>query len=136
MKSGFAATLHTPSEKMTRGFLMWLSVQLSKSQKHRSAPRKAITIKQFDSIEQALARAKSDNFQILALEQSRDSKNLMSFNVEKDSVLLLGNEVHGIEHETLKQVDATLEIPMQGKKESFNVSVASAIALFTLLHPK
>lgn len=97
---------------------------------------KAITVKQFDSIGEALERAKNDNLQILALEQSRDSKNLMSFNVKKDSVLLLGNEVDGIDDETLRQVETILEIPMQGKKESFNVSVASAIALFTLLHSK
>jgi tRNA G18 (ribose-2'-O)-methylase SpoU len=46
--------------------------------------------------------------------------------------LLLGEEVHGIPTETLSRCDDILEIPMHGKKESFNVSVAAAIALYEL----
>jgi tRNA G18 (ribose-2'-O)-methylase SpoU len=42
--------------------------------------------------------------------------------------------VRGISKQTLKNVDAIVEIPMRGKKESLNVSVAVGIALFTLLH--
>jgi len=34
--------------------------------------------------------------------------------------------------ETLALVDDIIEIPMQGQKESFNVSVATGIALYAL----
>ncbi len=47
-------------------------------------------------------------------------------------VLILGEEVHGIPAELREQVDFFLEIPMQGRKESFNVSVATGIALWGL----
>ena len=47
-------------------------------------------------------------------------------------VLLLGEEVAGIDKSLYSKIDYFLEIPMKGKKESFNVSIATAIALFCL----
>lgn len=47
-------------------------------------------------------------------------------------VLVLGEEVHGIPSDLRKLMDYFLEIPMQGRKESFNVSVATGIALWGL----
>lgn len=47
-------------------------------------------------------------------------------------VLILGEEVNGIPTEVRREVDLFLEIPMQGRKESFNVSVAAGIALWGL----
>jgi 23S rRNA (guanosine2251-2'-O)-methyltransferase len=44
--------------------------------------------------------------------------------------LILGEEVKGIEKEILNECDQILEIPMKGKKESLNVSVAAGVALF------
>ena len=47
-------------------------------------------------------------------------------------VLIVGNEVRGLSPAILKKSDAIIEIPMHGKKESLNVSVATGIALFEL----
>lgn len=47
-------------------------------------------------------------------------------------VLVLGEEVHGIPEKIRERMDYFLEIPMKGRKESFNVSVAAAIALWAL----
>lgn len=49
-------------------------------------------------------------------------------------VLVLGEEVNGIPAEIRAQLANFLEIPMRGQKESFNVSVAAAIALWALLN--
>ena len=46
--------------------------------------------------------------------------------------LILGNEIHGVNDSILKRVDLIMEIPMRGIKESLNVSVATAIALYAL----
>ena len=46
--------------------------------------------------------------------------------------LLLGEEVEGISKELLDSCNKTLEIPMFGRKESFNVSVATGIALYKI----
>ncbi len=68
----------------------------------------------------------------VALEQSDASIFLADFIPPHEFILILGEEVHGIEPELLKQVDSIVEIPMVGKKESFNVSVAAGIALYAL----
>lgn len=50
----------------------------------------------------------------------------------KRVVLILGEEVHGIPAEVRGECEYFLEIPMRGQKESFNVSVATGIALWGL----
>ena len=52
------------------------------------------------------------------------------FKTASNIALLLGNEVVGLDDKTLKLVDVRLEIPMLGRKESFNVTIAAAIALY------
>ena len=47
-------------------------------------------------------------------------------------MILLGEEVDGISPDLYEEVDLFLEIPMSGQKESFNVSIATAILLFYL----
>lgn len=51
----------------------------------------------------------------------------------RDIILILGEEVSGIPPEIRQLVDFLLEIPMHGRKESFNVSVAAAIATWALI---
>lgn len=71
-------------------------------------------------------------YRLIALEQDDQSTNLRDYDPPAKIALLLGEEVHGITPELLAQVDDIVEIPMQGKKESFNVSVAAGIALYAL----
>lgn len=76
---------------------------------------------------------KEEGFQIIALEQGRDAEDLKDFKPSNKFVLVVGNEVDGVSSEALALADASVEIGMQGTKESFNVSVATGIALFRLL---
>ena len=71
---------------------------------------------------------------LLALEQAENSTKLEDLRVDsdKDYMLILGEEVHGVPPEILAKVDEILEIPMVGRKESFNVSVAAGIAIWEL----
>lgn len=75
---------------------------------------------------------KNNSFRIVALEQTETSINLQDYRPPEKVALLLGEEVHGVESNLLKQCDDILEIPMSGEKESFNVSVAAGIALYAL----
>ena len=77
---------------------------------------------------------KNQGFEIFALEQSKKSIFLKDFMAHKNAkiALLLGEEVEGISKELLDLCDKTLEIPMFGQKESFNVSVATGIALYKI----
>jgi len=79
-----------------------------------------------------LVELKEQGYRIVGLEQADRSINLSDYHSPKKIALLIGEEVHGIEDELLSQCEDVLEIPMVGKKESFNVSVATGIALYAL----
>lgn len=67
---------------------------------------------------------------VAAIEQAPNSISLPEFHAPDQIALLVGREVEGIEPEVLKRCDKILEIPMFGKKESFNVAQAAAMGLY------
>ena len=83
--------------------------------------------------EPPIAELKAAGYAIVALEQSDRSVLLPDYVVPDKIALLLGNEIDGVYPEFLEQCDAVIEIPMNGQKESFNVSVATGIALYHLI---
>lgn len=74
-------------------------------------------------------------YRIVALEQDARASVLPEYHPPEKIALLLGEEVQGINKKQLDRCDDIIEIPMQGQKESFNVSVAAGIALYALRHP-
>ncbi len=79
-----------------------------------------------------IEQLKNDGYTIVGLEQDERSVPLNTYVVPAKVALFLGNEIDGIYPEYREQCDAIVEIPMQGHKESFNVSVATGIALYQL----
>lgn len=79
-----------------------------------------------------LQALKDDGFRIVGLEQDSKSVLLSEYDAPEKVALLLGEEVNGVHQDLLDRCDDIVEIPMQGKKESFNVSVAAGIALYAL----
>lgn len=77
---------------------------------------------------------KTKGYMIVGLEQDERSVFLPDFKPPEKIALLLGEEVAGITPELRDQCDKLIEIPMRGQKESFNVSVATGIALYGLYH--
>jgi len=75
---------------------------------------------------------KADGFTIAALEQTPASTDLQTYTTGSDIALIVGNEVNGIPDDIIKICDIAIAIPMAGRKESFNVAVAAAIALYQL----
>jgi len=82
--------------------------------------------------EPPITALKAAGYRIVGLEQAPNSISIAQYTVPEKVVLLLGEEVEGINAELMAQCEDILEIPMVGKKESFNVSVATGIALFSL----
>jgi len=76
---------------------------------------------------------KKQGYQVLALEKTKKAENLFNFKSKKPFVLILGNEKRGLSPKILKRCDKVLFIPMRGKKESLNVSVAFGIAIYQLI---
>jgi tRNA G18 (ribose-2'-O)-methylase SpoU len=84
---------------------------------------------------QAAQSLKAQGFSICALEATADSCSIFQAPAVLFSsplLLVVGNEVTGVDPELLDLSDAVLSIPMQGKKESLNVSIAFGIAAYTL----
>lgn len=106
-----------------------------KKQIHKTALGAEETLKwhRAEDIFAEIEAQKVKGSKIVALEQGESSLNLAN-NQEftEDMALVLGEEVHGVPNDILEKCDYLLEIPMCGTKESFNVSVATGIALFAL----
>lgn len=85
-----------------------------------------------ETISDALKNLKKDGYEIVGIEQTTDSKNIIDFNIDKEKkyALVLGNEVEGLSDETLNLYDDFLEIPQLGTKHSLNVSVCGGIVLW------
>ncbi len=93
---------------------------------------KSMNIEYSESTLAVLDELKNSGYEVAALEQSSKSISLRDFEPKMNLALIVGNEVEGVAQAVLDLCDTHLEIPMCGKKESFNVSVATAIALYQL----
>lgn len=80
-----------------------------------------------------LEKLKKDKINIVGLEQTKESLNIFKFKPKFPLALVLGNEVAGLSPKILKYCHKKISIPMYGKKESLNVSVAAGVALYELL---
>lgn len=73
---------------------------------------------------------------VCALETSSTSHDLFAEvgHIEPASsvLLILGNEVSGVDPQLIQRSDLVLSLPMLGKKSSLNVAVAAGIAVYAL----
>lgn len=81
-----------------------------------------------------LKKLKKEGYAVVALEQAEGSIDYRSWHVPKHGkvALIVGNEVDGVDEKVLGRCDTIIELPMRGKKNSLNVSVAAGIALYHL----
>jgi len=81
-------------------------------------------------------KLKNSGKRLIALEQDSRAVPIskLSFPGSKSSMLILGNEVTGVDPGLLHLCDDIVYIPMRGENPSFNVEVAFAIAVYTLLN--
>ena len=52
------------------------------------------------------------------------------------TAIVIGNEANGVEKEILELADEKIKIPMPGKTESLNASVATAVILYEAMRNK
>lgn len=83
-------------------------------------------------------KIKKEKFTIVCIEQDKKSVGLENFlKIKKQEkieniLIVFGNEVEGVDKNILKKSDYIVEIPMQGKKESLNVSVCAGLIMYIL----
>lgn len=91
---------------------------------------KFLAWKYFKSPVQLIAKLRKEGWRVVAVEQHRRSADYRNIARRKPTLFVFGNEVTGVPEKVLGECDAIVEIPMHGKKESLNVSVAAGIILF------
>jgi len=72
-------------------------------------------------------KLKKQRIKIIALEQDKKAIPYTKFKPKFPLALIIGNEVKGTSKSILKKCDKIIYLPMQGKKESLNVSVAFGV---------
>ena len=84
---------------------------------------------------------KKQGWQVVGLENNIENVPIFALNglklKEKLSdkvILILGEEVKGINYSLYDIIDLFVEIPMKGQKESFNVSVAAGISVYAIMN--
>ena len=98
------------------------------------AELQSIWTRQID-ITETITELRNQGYAIAALEQTDSSVALPDYEMPAQLALILGREVEGVESEVLELCDKALVIPMFGKKESFNVVQAAAMAMYTWRFP-
>mgnify|MGYP001572456562 FL=1 len=88
---------------------------------------------QVKSLPALLTKLKREKFLIIGVEQAENSVDYKKVSLKNRNAFIAGAEVTGIPKNILEKCDIIAEIPMRGKKESLNVSVACGIVLFTVL---
>jgi len=84
------------------------------------------------SLKRLITTLKKKGVSIIALEQAKESKNIQTQQFSGARAIIVGNEVTGVAPEILALCDKVVHIPMKGKKESLNVSVAAGIAMYEI----
>ncbi len=92
----------------------------------------SVTWEHVPDISRLVAKLKKEGFFIVALEQSGRAVDYRVFRPQFPLALIAGNEVRGLSGALLEKTNACVMLPMRGKKESLNVSVAVAIAAYRL----
>ncbi len=82
------------------------------------------------SLPPVLKSMREDGFRLIGLEQTSDSVDIHQFAFERRTALVIGHERLGIDDESLRFLDAAIEIPVYGLPYSYNVATATSMALY------
>ena len=107
---------------------------------HRGVVKSALGAEQsvpwrrFKTLAEALDHLRREGLTVAALERTDDAIDPSDIPAGGFPLaLVLGNEVHGVEPETLAEADMIVGLPQYGVKASLNVSVAFGVAAYGLV---
>ena len=116
-------------------------------QNQSSAPINADTVKtsaggvfnvpicKVSHIKDAIYHLKSSKISVIATSEKAE-KNIYDLSLKKSVAIIMGSEERGISSSVLKLSDEMVKLPMFGKIESLNVSVASGIFLYEVIRQR
>ena len=85
-----------------------------------------------EEIENAILKLKSENYNIVSIEQADKSIPLENFSLDsgKKYAVIFGNEIKGVSQNVIDLSDDVVEIAQYGTKHSLNVSVSAGIVVW------
>jgi 23S rRNA (guanosine2251-2'-O)-methyltransferase len=98
----------------------------------------SVAWKHFANATDAISALKEKGYKVFAVEQAADSihlQQLCSITHEKIAVIF-GNEVSGVEQNTIEHCDGCIEIPQLGMKHSLNIATAAGVVLWEIVRRK
>ena len=93
-----------------------------------------INIVEADDLKEELEKAKSHNYKVMVTSLNA-KKNIYDADFNK-KVIVIGNEANGVSKEIQDMADEKVIIPMLGKTESLNASVATSIMVYEYVRRK
>lgn len=92
----------------------------------------------FNNASEAIIALKKDGYIVYAIEQVTDSLllNDIVFKQDEKIAVVFGNEVSGVEQETILLCDGCIEIPQLGMKHSLNIASAAAVVLWEIVRTR
>jgi tRNA G18 (ribose-2'-O)-methylase SpoU len=86
----------------------------------------------------AVEQLKKAGYKVFAVEQVKDSLSLekINFNYSDKIAVVFGNEVTGVEQETILHCDGCIEIPQLGMKHSLNIATAAGVVLWEIVRSR
>lgn len=93
-----------------------------------------IPVAKVNSINRAIDELKKANYWLYALEA--DGKSIYEADLSGNVALVIGGEDSGVRRLTREKCDFTLSLPLKGKVNSLNASVALGIAAYEVVRRK
>ena len=94
--------------------------------------------KYFTTASEAIESLRPAGYKLFAIEQVQNSLSLEKIFFDKDEkiAVIFGNEVSGVEQETILQCDGCIEIPQLGMKHSLNIATAAGVVLWEIVRTR
>ena len=95
---------------------------------------KTVPFEHYKQAWRLIEKLKKEKVKIVALEQDKRALAYTKFKPKFPLALIIGNEVKGVSKKILDKCDKIIYLPMRGKKESLNVSVAFGVAGYYIIN--
>ena len=92
-----------------------------------------MNVYQTDDLVLVLNDLKKDGYRIYSTVPDRNATNITDVDFTVKSACVIGNEANGVEQEIKNCSDLLITIPMLGRAESLNASVAASITMWEML---
>lgn len=96
---------------------------------------KLVASRHFTTTREAVSALKETHpdWTFIGLETTENSKMYSDVEYPERCVLLLGNEVTGLDPDLMTELDNIIEIPMFGAKNSLNIAACAPVVLYEIL---